>query len=827
MEATSPHGLTAAEVAERRGRGLVNRSPQSHVADYVQIVWRNVLTVFNLMVVPAAIALWWLHETYAALAVSGMAVVNSLMGLVQEIRAKWHLDRLAILVETRVRVWRDGQLQTIPASQVVEDDQIQMSAGDAIVADGTVLEARFLEVDEALLTGESDPVRRQAGDQLLSGSFCVAGEGIYRADRVGNAAFAQSTSAEARRYSLHASPLTRTINQIIEILTGVAVTLIAIYFLLYCLAIVTDRNDLVKMIAATITSMVPQGLVLTATVSFTLGAVVMSMRGAVVQQLNAVEAMASIDIICTDKTGTLTTNRLQLEQVIPLAPGVDEVEARRRLRLFASAAIDQQNKTVQSLQAALGKTTVEVLDQLPFKSQNRYSAVRLRDGGLIRLLVLGAPEGMGERAALGSWPDRMRDLQRTGRRVLLAGEVPTEQAANTRLADVTALPAEVSLEPLALLALTDELRPEARQTILNLAQQGIAFKVVSGDNPDTVRATVAAITPELGKEQVISGDQLARASDPGQLIDTHSVFGRVAPRQKVDIVQALQKRGRRVAMIGDGVNDVLSIKRSDLGIAMGEGSQASKTVASLVLENNNFALLPETLEEGRTIIRNLRRSGKLFLVKNVYSLIFILAYASGIFGIAFPYEPQQVTLLNWLVIGIPAFIIALTRERSRAPVKTRYLLEVGWFAIRTGVLFGVAGVLTLVLTRYVWGDPSLDSDQSRDLQRTMLLSVLILLSVTTLFRVLTDGEPQPLQGDSRIRWLGVVAIIGYLLAMYLPPSAIFFKLVPLSPTQWWQVLVIVVPTWYLTTLTDQMRLGDWVTPALPRTEQRGTTAPLG
>src|SRR5262249_41023630 len=241
------------------------------------------------------------------------------------------------------------------------------------------------------------------------------------------------------------------------------------------------------------------------------------------------------------------------------------------------------------------------------------------------------------------------------------------------------------------------------------AAQGIAFKVISGDNPETVRATVGNLKLPLAREPVVSGDQLESASDRGELILTRSVFGRVAPQQKVTIVQTLQERGRHVAMIGDGVNDVLPIKKSDLGIAMGEGSQASKTVAGLVLENNNFALLPETLEEGRTIVRNLRRSGKLFLVKNVYSFILILAYSLGLLGLPFPYLPQQVTLLNWLVIGLPALIIAFSRERSTSSTRPRFLREVGWFALRTGVIFAAAALVVLVLAAHFWpDDPSLE-----------------------------------------------------------------------------------------------------------------------
>jgi cation-transporting ATPase E len=790
MEPKCYPGLTSAEVAERVRQGQVNRISRSVWADYAAIVSRNIFTLFNFLVTPAAIGLLLLQNYKGAVAVSSLAVINSAIGLVQEIKAKRQLEKLAILVKTRVRVRRDGQVVEVVADDVVLGDLILLSSGDSVIADGTVTESRYLEVDEALLTGESDPVRRKPGEQLLSGSFCVAGEGSFRADRVGQAAFAQSTAAQARSYRYTPSPLTHTINLLIHILTYTAVGLCLIYVGLWHLDRVTD-NDLIKNMAATITSMVPQGLVLTATVSFTLGAVYMSRRGAIVQRLQAVESMAAIDVICTDKTGTLTTNQLRLDQVKRLSDA-DDAECRRLLMLFASASVDRQNKNLQALRGALGELPVEILDQLPFKSQHRYSAVRIRDGGSERILVLGACEALRpylDPACARGWEETWKTLLPSGLRLLLFAQSMHVQPLAESLDGLT-------LGPLALVALSDELRPEAGQVLEALAAQGIAFKVISGDNPETVRATVSHLNLPLAHDAVVTGDELASATNAEELIARRSVFGRVAPAQKVSIVETLQRQGRHVAMIGDGVNDVLPIKRSDLGIAMGEGSQAAKTVADLVLTTNNFALLPETLEEGRTIVRNLRRSAKLFLVKNVYSLLLILAYASGLFAVPFPYEPQQVTLLNWLVIGIPAFAIALSRERSSGATKPRFLHEVGWFAFRTGVVFALAGlvVLNVAADRFEY-------DQAT--QRTLLLSVLILLGITVLLRALGDGEEETLRGDTRFRLLAWAAVPAYLASMYVPIVAAFFLLVPLTLAQWLLVLGIAVPAVAVTLLWDR------------------------
>jgi cation-transporting ATPase E len=809
-------GLTAAEVADRVRRGLVNRTPRSNGLAYLQILGRNVGTWFNAMVAPAAVALFVLHEYQGALAVSGMAAVNTILGLAQELRAKRHLDRLAILVETRVKVLRDAQIQEIAADDVVQGDHVLIAGGEPVIADGEVLEAHFLEIDEALLTGESDPVRRHAGDQLLSGSVCIAGEGTYRADKVGTAAFASQTAAQARRYHATTSPLTRVINRLVQVLSYTAIALIILFTIAYILEgfpkSLRQERDYVRMVAATITSMVPQGMVLTATIALMLGAIAVSRRGAIVQRLQAVETMAAIDVICTDKTGTLTTNRLRLEGIEPLDDRIAEDVARERLRMFVSASIDRNNKNLQAVQAEIGSAPVELLEQIPFKAQNRYSAVRVSQQGGESVLVLGAVEALFERVRLweqvqsgtrilSKLVQRSQALQMDGLRLLLLAE-PLECVS---LAGRTTFP-DIPLRPLALVCLADELRSEAGLVLEALASQGVAFKVVSGDNPETVRGTVGHLHTAWARGPVLSGQELAGAAEPAALIDKHGVFGRVTPDQKVLIIQALQKSGRHVAMIGDGVNDVLAIKTADLGIAMGEGSQASKAVSGLVLENNSFTLLPEVLEEGRTIVRNLRRSAKLFLVKNVYSLIFILGYASGVFGIPFPYVPQQVTLLNWLVIGIPALAIALSREQSRTPTKPRFLREVGWFAIRTGVVFGLAGLSILWITTRLHIDAAPpDGSNPRFIervQRTMLLSVLIMLGITALWRALRDGEPATALGDKRLRLLATLALPIYLGAMYVPASARFFELEPLGIVNWGLVVLVAGAGYALTCLTD-------------------------
>lgn len=781
---TPATGLTAAEVADRTRRGLVNRSRRAAWEDYLVIASRHVFTVFNFVVVPTAIALFLYGEWRAAISVSGTALANTVIGLWQEVRAKRQLDRLAILTARRARVVRDGHEQIIPADDLVVDDLVLLHAGDAVVADGVLATAHFLEIDEALLTGESDPVRRQPGERVLSGSVCLTGEGSYRADRIGDAAFAQSVTADARRYSYAASPLTRAANRIITVLSAVALALCGLYLLLMQLGHLTTERFLL-MIAGTIVSMVPQGLVLTATVAFTLGAVVIGRRGALVQRLNAVEAMAAVDTICTDKTGTLTTNRLTLAALHPL-DGLPEPDIRRRLALFATAAIDRENRTVLAIRAAVGVVEAEVIDQIPFTARTRFSAVHLRVAEAEFVLVLGAPETLVP--AAGPWEPQLHRLRADGLRVLMFAEASGTLAAG-ELPD--------GLRPTALVALADELRPDAAEVLNSLAAQGIAFKAVSGDNPLTVRATLAPLDLPMAREEVVTGAEFADATDRVGFARRHSVFGRVEPAQKVAIVEALQAGGSNVAMIGDGVNDVLPIKKADLGIAMGEGSAAAKTVSSLVLQTNDFAVLPEAIAEGRTIVRNLRRAGKLFLTKNVYSLALILAYAVGLFDLPFPYLPQQVSLLNWMTIGIPALLIAFTRERGGQIERSSYLRDVGVFALRNGLTFAAAGLTLLALAKHVWL-----VDETA--QRTMLLTLLILLGLGQLWQVF-GGVGAKLKADRWLRALSLIIVPIYVAFMYWPFTADFFQMTVFGWSDWGRVLLVAVPAWAVSRLAQRIR----------------------
>jgi len=767
LNPTDPcRGLTAGEAADRTALGQVNRLPRSGWTEYRDITVRNLLTPFNALVVPAGVALYLLGDLRGAWAVGGMAAVNALIGLFQEVRAKRHLDRLDLLSESEARVIRDGVEHRISAGSVVRGDILKLGPGEPVVADGTVLAAEFLEVDEALLTGESDPIARQPGEQLLSGSFAVAGEGTYRADGVGAEAFAHRTSAAARQYRHAPSPIQRILSVLIRVMTAASVVLCGFYIVLYFFRGL-PATDLVQMVAATVTSLVPQGLVLMTTLALTLGALRLSSLGAVVQRLSAVEAMASTDILCIDKTGTLTTGNPAVDRIDAFGGNEDAVRA--KLQLFAWATVDAENRTVVALRTAFPEPSepFSALDQIPFTSRKRYSAVRVRTAGGEQVLAIGSPDALlprfvGEEAVL--FGSRFQELLPSGLRLLALAAGPEVVGGRPPAAWGGTLRPDEPLRPLALIALRDELRPGVEGVLESLAGQSVRIKLLSGDHPDTVRATLSRLGLPLAHESVRTGTDFDAAPDRDAFIAGNSVFGRMSPKQKLDVITTLQAGGRRVAMVGDGVNDVLSIKTADLGVAMGAGSSAAKTVAGLVLETNDFGLLPQALTEGRTVLHNVRRAAKLFLLKNVYTLLLIVVLV-GLLGEAFPYLPQQVTLLNALTIGGPAILIMLSKVPPGAALQTAFLPDVGRFVLGMGLALGGCGLA-------VWhlGDGAEE-------RRTLLLSTLVLAGLGN--AVLVGGADRRLL----LGW-AVLAGVLYLAAMYFAPAAYFFALTPLTAGRW-------------------------------------------
>ncbi|MGA5417364.1 cation-translocating P-type ATPase [Streptomyces pseudogriseolus] len=715
VTATSPvTGLTSAEVAERVARGQVNDVPVRSSRSVGEIVRANVFTRFN-----AIIGVLWVIMLIVAPfqdSLFGYVILaNTGIGIVQEWRAKKTLDSLALIGEVRPTVRRDGVAAEIGTSGIVLDDLIEIGPGDKVVVDGVVVEADGLEIDESLLTGEADPVVKQPGDQVMSGSFVVAGGGSFQATRVGREAYAAQLAEEASRFTLVHSELRSGISTILKYVTWMMVpTAIG----LIISQLVVKDNELKGSIARTvggIVPMVPEGLVLLTSIAFAIGVIRLGRKQCLVQELPAIEGLARVDTVCLDKTGTLTEGGMDVTELRVL-DDADETYVRTVLGELGSAD-PRPNASLQAIVAAYPDTTGwRLTDTLPFSSARKYSGATLDEGdGRPVTWLLGAPDVLlpHDDPAL----DETERMNREGMRVLLLA-----RAREGVTADDLADPAAVDgVRAVALVVLEQRLRPDAADTLRYFAEQDVSAKVISGDNA----VSVGAVAGKLG----LSGttvDARRLSADPEAMageLEAGTVFGRVTPQQKRTMVGALQSKGHTVAMTGDGVNDVLALKDADIGVAMGSGSEATRAVAQIVLLNNSFATLPSVVAEGRRVIGNITRVATLFLVKTVYSVL--LAVLVVLSQVEYPFLPRHLTLLSTLTIGVPAFFLALAPNKERA--RPHFVRRVMRYAVPGGVLAALATFATYLLARSHYSGPgSLGAETSAATLTLFLISVWVL-----------------------------------------------------------------------------------------------------
>ncbi|WP_019629036.1 HAD-IC family P-type ATPase [Actinomadura atramentaria] len=663
-------GLTAARVAELRAAGRTNDVPRRSSRSVGEIVRANVLTRFNALIGSLFILILIFGAWQDAL-FGGIILANSAIGIVQELRAKRTLDRLAVVGETPVRVVRDGEVVAVPQQDVVLGDLIALGSGDRVPVDGSVAEAAGLEVDESLLTGEADPVLKRPGDPVRSGSFVVAGSGAFTAERVGRDAYAARLVAEASKFTLARSELMNGINRFLKWVTWLIVPTAVLLFVSQ-FAAAGNASDAVVGAVAGVVTMVPEGLVLMTSIAFAVGVVRLGRRRCLVQELPAIEGLARVDVLCVDKTGTLTEPGMDLDRVLPLDGDPEPV-------LAALVAADPDpNPTMAAIRDGLDAAAPkwETTRHVPFSSARKWSGAAFDGRGS---WVIGAADVL--LAAGDPARERAERLGAEGLRVLALAGVPDGAFADPDALDVTA-----SARPAALVVLRQRLRAEAPATLRYFAEQGVTVKVISGDNPRSVGA-IARSLDLPGADAPLDARELP--DDPvemGRELERHSVFGRVTPQRKRAMVGALRARGHVVAMTGDGVNDVLALKDADLGVAMGSGSGATRAVAQVVLLDDSFATLPHVVGEGRRVLGNIERVANLFLTKTVYSII--LAVLVGLVHVRFPFLPRHITLISALTIGVPAFFLALApnTERARAGFVPRVLR----FAIPAGLTCGLA-----------------------------------------------------------------------------------------------------------------------------------------
>ena len=730
--AEQPLGLSQVEASHRLANSARRGSPRSN-RSYASIVRANVFTVFNLILGVAGAATLAFGEWQDALFL-GVLFANATIGTAQEVRAKRALDRLSALVVPHATVVRDGEAREVPVEEVVVGDLVRVGPGDQIVADGSLRRAEWLRLDESILTGESRAVRRTAGEAVRSGSFVVEGIGEYRVAAVGTDSYAERLAGQARSFRHPRSPLERALNRLLFVLVAVLVPLGVIlgYALWHRHAAV---GDAVPTAVAAVVTLIPEGLILLASLTYAVAALRMARLGALAQQLNATESLASVDVVCLDKTGTLTQPRLRVVELIGPDSLADE------LGLYAASAATR-NGTLEAVANAYPAGPAIVEEEVPFSSQRRFGAQRIAGVGY----VLGAPEHF----ALGDLADRAARGAADGRRVLAFGtadELDDPQPAAS-----------------GLLLLGEDLRPETRETVAWLQDQGVELKVLSGDRPDTV-ASIARDAGIVG--QAVDASQLpADDEELRRLVLGTSVFGRIAPEAKKRVVAALRHSGRYVAMVGDGVNDVPALKAAQLAIAQGTGTQMARTVADVVLVQSEFSAVPAMVAEGRKILRNVQRVSKLFVTKSAFAAFLVLSV--GLTPIAYPLLPRHLTLAASLTIGIPGFFLALAPSRGGYSAQG-FLRELARFSLPAGTAAGLG-----VLSSYFFSLNVLDRGVRE--ARTVATTTLILVGLYLILALEAEGRRR----SSAIGLLVVTLLAAYVAVLLVPFARDFFLLVPLT-----------------------------------------------
>lgn len=759
---TRPEGLTSAEVKERISKGETNQSHDRTSRTLGEIIRANVFTRFNAILAVLLAAVITTGEYKDGL--FGIVLVfNALIGIVQEIKAKRTLDRLAVLSASGIKVVRDGTLHELAPDALVLDDIVQLGLGDQVPADGVVLEAVGLEIDESLLTGEADPIDKERDAKVMSGSFVVAGVGRIQTTAVGDDAYAHRLAAEVKKFSLVQSELSGGINRVLMWVTWATIPAAVLLGYSQFSAVggwshaveSGEWRHAVAGVVAGLVAIIPQGLVLITSIAFGLAAITLARRNCLVQELPAVEVLARVDVVCLDKTGTLTEGDIVFDSVRVIEGEPSDVDQVLGLLGADPAA----NATASALAEHFSPpVNWEVNDRMAFSSARKWSAIETVEYGS---WYFGAPEMV--LAGLDpSEASRLEasELAATGQRVLVLAH---------RAGALTGDEIQGAIRPRAFVLFREKVRTDAAETLAYFKEQGVALKVISGDNPRTVAAVARAVGFEVtdGFDARNLPEEIDAVAD---ILETHSVFGRVSPHQKRLMVKALQSRGHVVAMTGDGVNDALALKDADLGIAMGNGAAATKATAQLVLLDGKFSTMPGVVAEGRRVIANVERVANLFMTKTVWALLF--AVVVGVGRWQYPLLPRHLTLVDSLVIGIPSFVIALAPNLRR--YVPGFLSRVVRFVVPTGLVIGTATSVTYAIAR--------NRETGSVVPKTtavLVLTVLGLWVLTWLARPLTRG---------RVALVLSMAALG-VAAVAIPYGNEFFQLdVPGARTLAWAAL---------------------------------------
>ena len=670
LNPSAKDGLSAEQVLGQKQAGLQNAAPEKISKTTGQIIRDNVCTLFNLFNLLIALALAAVHA-WSNLFFMAIIALNTAIGIFQEIQAKKLVDKLSLLSAPRAQVVRDGKMQTVAVEELVLDDILCLEGGRQICADAILLEGE-IEVNESLLTGESDPVSKQPGDMVLSGSFVLSGKCRAKVEHIGAANYATKIAEEARAHRKVSSELLASMRKVTRFTGWFILPLGALLFVQAYFFRGDALSESVIGTAAGLLGMLPKGLLLLMSIALATGVIRLGKKKVLVQELYALETLAHVDVLCLDKTGTITSGRMSVEREVILA---EDARFEQLMRSFL-AHTDDNNATFQALSDYYGQSgSLAPCGKVPFSSQRKWSAMAFESG---EVFLVGAPERLCPDYPL---PAEIAAQIAAGARVLLAGLAEGEVSAGAPLPAVT---------PLRAILIADSIRENAQQTLEYFKKEGVALKVISGDNPKTVSAIAKKAGLE-GAERYLDASLLGEA-ELAAAAEEYTVFGRVSPHQKKQLVQALQAAGHQVAMTGDGVNDILALREADCSIAIGEGSDAARQVSQLVLLESDFGMLPEVLAEGRRVVNNVTRVASIFFVKTVYSAI--LSLLCIFMNTPFPFLPIQITLIDLAIEGYPTLFMSF--EPDGRKVRGRFLPSVLRRALPNALVI-VADVLLLWL----------------------------------------------------------------------------------------------------------------------------------
>ena len=769
-------GLTRAEVEHRIASGQINDAPDANSRSLSSIITANTLTWFNFLIgsmwIVMLIVAPWQDSLFGF-----VIVANTLIGTIQEYRAARALERLAVIGEAKPVVRRDGSDQEITPREIVLGDLIVLGTGNQLVVDGEIEKSQGLEIDESLLTGEADPVDKQVGDPVMSGSFVVAGAGYMRATKIGRDSFAAGLTEAATQFQTTNSELRDSINKFIKYVSYFLLPVGITLFLSQSIEAQLPLDEAIRGTIAGIVTMVPEGLVLLTSIAMAVSVIELARRRVLVQDLPAVEVLARVDTVCVDKTGTLTEPGMQVQEVIPL--GTLEIAEIQAALGAVAASQPNANPTLAAIQARYPNPDWQVSYSVPFSSSRKWSSATFSDQSS---WVLGAPEMVAPNNS--QMLERANSSAASGARVLVLAKLAKGSPR------VTSEEKLGEVECAALVVISQTLRPDAAETVAYFLSQGVNVKVISGDNAQTVGA-IAKEAGVPGADHPYDARYLPENTDEvAEVLATTNVFGRVTPAQKQGMIDALHARGKTVAMTGDGVNDVLALKNADLGIAMGSGSDATRAVAQLVLLDDQWEMMPDVVAQGRKVLGNIERVADVFLTKSFYAMI--VSSATVIFAVAFPFLPRHLTLVSALTIGIPGFFLALMPNVER--FRPGFFRRVLSFAIPAGVIAAIASFTSYGVALYF--DEPLFNAQS---------AATITLFIVTLAVLAQSARPL------NVIRLTLVALMGaaFVAVLYIPWLSNIFAL-SLGPERYSLISIAVglagaVAVGIATRVTDRWR----------------------